>query len=165
MHLPTLHSVIANGRPSARTLPEDDAAQQNGFRMILLIDVVDCDALHKCIVKPEACRKALLVQDAGEKNDLFALLMVDDRRAVLVRQGSMNLAATGGGGMLKLQMFRHQLDKSGIRTKELRFCAPGTYATHLAGGGERFDPQWFAPASFPDIVERFTAWRAGRATW
>ena len=50
--------------------------------MIQLIDTVDCDALHKCIVKPEACRKAMLVQDAGEKNDLFALLMVDDKAAL-----------------------------------------------------------------------------------
>ena len=165
MHLPTLHSVIATLPHSARTLRRDGAVQQNRFEMILLIDVVDCDALHKCIVRPEACRKAMLVQDAGEKDDLFALLMIDDRRAVLVRQGSMNLAASGGGGMLKLQMFRHQLDKSGIRTKELRFCAPGTYATHLASGAEHFDPQWFVPASFPDLVDRFTAWRAGRATW
>jgi len=165
MNLPTLHSVIAIEPRSARTLQRDGAAQQIRFEMIQLIDIVDCDALHKCIVKPEACRKAVLVQDAGEKNDLFALLMVDDRRAVLVRQGSMNLAVSGGGGMLKLQMFRHQLDKSGIRAKELRFCAPGTYATHLNADAEHFDPQWFVPASFPDLVDRFTAWRAGRATW
>ena len=165
MHLPTLHSVIANGPSSARTLQRNGATQQNRFEMIQLIDAVDCDALHKCIVKPEACRKAVLVQDAGEKNDLFALILVDDRRAVLVRQGSMNLAVSGGGGMLKLQMFRHQLDKSGIHAKELRFCAPGIYTMHLAGGAEQFDPQWFVPASFPDVVDRFTAWRAGRATW
>ena len=49
--------------------------------MIQLIDRVDCDGLQKSIVKPEAFKKAVLVQDAGSKDDLFALLMVDDKRA------------------------------------------------------------------------------------
>jgi hypothetical protein len=133
--------------------------------MIQLIDTVDCDALHKSIVKPEALRRAVLVQDAGTKDELFALLMVDDRRAVLVSQGSMSLNAKGGSGMLKLQAFRNQIDKSAdVRSKELRFCAPGTYKSKVLGS-EFFDPQWFVAPTFPDLAERFAGWRAGRATW
>jgi hypothetical protein len=133
--------------------------------MIQLIDLIDCDALHRSIVKPEALRRAVLVQDAAARDDLFALLLVDDRRAVLVNQGSMSLNARGGSGMLKLQAFRNQLDKfADVRSKELKFCEPGTYKTRLAGG-DTFDPQWFVPATFTDLVERFAGWRAGRATW
>jgi hypothetical protein len=44
--------------------------------MIQLIDKVDCDALQKSVVRPEAIKRAILVQDAGNKDDLFALLMV-----------------------------------------------------------------------------------------
>ena len=132
--------------------------------MIQLIDVVECDALDKSIVKLEALKRAVLVQDAQAKDDLFALVMVDDKRAVLVAQGKMSLNATGGGAVLKLQMFRNQLDKSNVRAKELRFCAGGTYANQVKGS-ERFDPQCFVDPCFPELVERFTAWRAGRATW
>jgi hypothetical protein len=133
--------------------------------MIQLIDLIDCDALHRSIVKPEALRRAVLVQDAAARDDLFALLLVDDRRAVLVNQGSMSLNARAGSGMLKLQAFRNQLDKfADVRSKELKFCEPGTYKTRLAGG-DTFDPQWFVPATFTDLVERFAGWRAGRATW
>lgn len=133
--------------------------------MIRLIDTVDCDALHKSIVKPEALRRAVLVQDAVAKDDLFALLMVDDRRAVLVTQGSMSLNARAGSGMLKLQSFRNQLDKAAdVRSKELRFCEAGAYKARLVGS-DVFDPQWFVPATFTDLVERFAGWRAGRATW
>jgi len=133
--------------------------------MIQLIDKVECDVLHKSIVRLDAFKKAVLVQDAAAKDDLFALLFVDDKRAALVAQGSMSLNATSGGGMLKLQGFRNQLDKAAnIRARELRFCAPGTYAEHLAGE-VHFDPQWFVAPTFPELVERFAAWRAGRATW
>ncbi len=132
--------------------------------MIQLIDVVECDGLEKSIVKLDAFKRAVLVQDAGTKDDLFALVMVDDKRAVLVAQGKMSLNATGGGAVLKLQMFRNQLDKSNVRSKELRFCAGGTYANQVKGS-ERFDPQCFVEPSFPELVERFAAWRAGRATW
>ena len=60
--------------------------------MIQLIDEVDCDGLQKSVVKPEALKKAVLVQDAQRKEDhLFALLMVDARRTVLVRPGTMSL--------------------------------------------------------------------------
>lgn len=132
--------------------------------MIQLIDAVDCDAVHRTIVRPEALRKAVLVQDAGAKDELFALLMVDERRAVLVAQGGMSLNAKGGSAMQKLQVFRNQLDKTDVRAKELRFCAAGTYKAHVVGA-ERFDPQWFVAATFADLVERFAAWRSGRATW
>jgi hypothetical protein len=133
--------------------------------MIQLIDKVECDVLHKSIVRLDAFKKAVLVQDAAAKDDLFALLFVDDTRATLVSQGSMSLSATSGGGMVKLQTFRNQLDKAAnIRTRELRFCAPGTYGDHL-NGAVHFDPQWFVAPTFPELVERFAAWRAGRATW
>lgn len=133
--------------------------------MTLLIDTVACDALYKSIVRLEAIKKIVLVQDGAAKDDLFALLMIDDKRAVLVAQGDMSLSATGGSGMMRLQSFRNQLDKApGIRSRELRFCVPGAYGDHVVGSG-RFDPQWFVPPTFPDLVERFTAWRAGRATW
>ena len=52
--------------------------------MIQLVDVVECDGLEKSIVKLEAFRRAVLVQDASAKDDLFALVMVDDKRAVLM---------------------------------------------------------------------------------
>jgi len=133
--------------------------------MIQLIDKVDCDALHKSIVKPEAFTKAILIQDAGTTDHLFALLMIDKARAVLVAQGGMRLNATTGGGMLKLQAFRNQLYKAGVRSQELRFCAASTYTEHLAGGAERFDPAWFVEPTFPDLLTRFAAWRAGNATW
>ena len=132
--------------------------------MIQLIDKVDCDALHKSIVKPEAFTKAVLIQDAGTVDHLFALLMVDNTRAVLVTQGNMSLNAAAGGGMHKLQAFRNQLYKAGVRSKELRFCSPGTYTEHVVGA-ERFDPAWFVQPTFPDLVTRFAAWRAGKATW
>lgn len=132
--------------------------------VIQLIDVVECDGLERSVVKLEAFKRAMLVQDVSAKDDLFALVMVDDRRAVLVAQGKMSLHATGGGGMLKLQMFRNQLDKSNVRSRELRFCAAGTYDRHVKGS-DRFDPQCFAEPSLPELVERFAAWRAGRATW
>jgi hypothetical protein len=132
--------------------------------MIQLIDVVECDGLEKSVVKLEAFRKAVLVQDARVKDDLFALVMVDDKRAVLVAQGKMSLNATAGGAVLKLQMFRNQLDKSNVRSRELRFCAGGTYASHVKGS-DRFDPQWFVEPAFPELVERFAGWRAGRASW
>lgn len=132
--------------------------------MIRLIDKVDCDALHKSIVKPEAFKKAVLIQDAGTMDHLFALLMVDQTRAVLVTQGNMSLNAAAGAGMQKLQTFRNQLYKAGVRSTELRFCAPGTYTEH-AVGTEQFDPEWFVRPTFPDLVTRFAAWRAGKATW
>jgi len=132
--------------------------------MIQLIDKVDCDALNKSIVKPEAFTKAILIQDAGTMDHLFALLMIDRSRAVLVAQGGMRLNATTGSGMLKLQAFRNQLYKAGVRSQELRFCAPSTYSEHLTGA-ERFDPAWFVEPTFADLVTRFAAWRAGNATW
>jgi hypothetical protein len=132
--------------------------------MIQLIDLVDCDGVFKSIVKPEAFKKATLVQDAGERDQLFALLMVGDKRAVLVRQGGMSLHGATVSARLKLQAFRTQLDKADVRSKELRFCAPRTY-DERAVNADRFDPAWFVPATFPDLVERFAAWRAGRANW
>jgi hypothetical protein len=132
--------------------------------MIQLIDKVDCDALLKSIVKPEAFTKAVLIQDAGTTDHLFALMMIDKARAVLVIQGSMRLNATTGAGMLKLQAFRNQLYRAGVRAYELRFCAPATYTEHVLGA-DRFDPAWFVDATFPDLVTRFAAWRAGNATW
>ena len=110
--------------------------------MIQWIDQVECDALHKSIVKPDAFKKAVLIQDAGAMDHLFALLMVDNTRAVLVTQGNMSLNAAAGGGMQKLQAFRNQLYKVGVGSRELRFCAPGTCAEHVLGA-ERFDPAWF----------------------
>ena len=133
--------------------------------MIQLIDTVECEALYKSVVRLDAFKRAVLVQDAGAKDELFALVMIDDKRAVLVAQGHMSLSATSGGGMLKLQTFRNQLDKaSNIGARELRFCAAGTYRGNVLGS-RHFDPQWFAPPTFPDLVDRFAAWRAGRATW
>jgi hypothetical protein len=132
--------------------------------MIQLIDKVDCDALQRSIVKPEAIKKAILVQDAGNKDELFALLMVSDKRAVLVTQGAMSLNAGTVGSGLKLQTFRTLLDKADIRAKELRFCAPGTYR-EKAQNAEKFDSAWFVEPTFPDLVSRFASWRAGRATW
>jgi hypothetical protein len=132
--------------------------------MIQLIDVVDCDSLHKSIVRLEAISKAVLVQDAGNKDSLFALLMVGDKRAVLVRQGAMSLHATSVSARLKLQAFRTQLDKADVRGRELRFCAPGTYLEHAAHA-DSFDPAWFVPPTFQDIAKQFTDWRAGRAIW
>lgn len=131
--------------------------------MIQLIDVVEFDGVEKSIVKGEAFKRAVLVQDAGRKDDLFALLMVDDQRAVLVTQGKLSFNTTGAG-MLRLQTFRVQLDKTNIRTKELRFCAAGSYDAQVAGA-RVFDPQCFVEPSFPDLVERFTGWRSGRASW
>ena len=132
--------------------------------MIQLIDKVDCDRLHESIVKSEAFTKAVLIQDAGTMDHLFALVMIDKTRAVLVTQGSMRLNATTGGGMLKLQAFRNQLYKAGVRSQELKFCAPGTYSEHVLGA-ERFDPAWFVEPTFPNLITRFAAWRAGNATW
>jgi hypothetical protein len=132
--------------------------------MIQLIDRIDCDGLQRSIVKPEAFKKAVLVQDAGNKDDLFALLMVDDRRAALVAQGAMSLNAVAGGAMLRLQTFRNQLDRADVRIKELRFCTAGIYAAK-AGAADHFENDWFVQPTFPDLVERFAAWRAGRATW
>ena len=132
--------------------------------MIQLIDEVDCDALHKSIIKPEALKRAVLVQDAQRKDHLFALLMVDARRAVLVRPGTMSLHSVTVNAMLKLQAFRTQLDKADVRGRELRFCAARTYEDRAASA-DQFDPAWFEAPTFPDLVERFAAWRAGRATW
>jgi hypothetical protein len=132
--------------------------------MIQLIDQVDCDSLHKSVVKPEAFKKALLVQDAERKDQLFALLMVGDKRAVLIKQGLMSLHSATVTATLKLQAFRTLLDKADVRGKELKFCAPRTYEEHAANA-DRFDLEWFVPPTFPDLVERFALWRAGRATW
>lgn len=132
--------------------------------MILLIDKIASDALSKSVVKMEAVKRAVLVQDAGQKSDLFALLMVDERRAVLVVQGNLSLAAGTIGHTLKLQTFRSQLDKADVRSRELRFCAPGIYhekLTHV----DHFDPEWFVKPTFQDVVTRFAGWRAGRANW
>jgi len=132
--------------------------------MIRLIDEVDCDGLQKSIVKPEALKKAVLVQDAQRKDHLFALLMVDAERAVLVRPGTMSLNSIAVSSTLKLQAFRTQLDKADVRGRELRFCVPRTYEDRAANA-EQFDPAWFVAPTFPDLVERFAAWRAGRAAW
>ena len=132
--------------------------------MIQLIDKVDCDGLQKSVVKLEAVKKAVLVQDAGHKDELFALLMVDDKRAVLVTQGAMSLSGSTVTGTLKLQAFRTLLDKADVRAKELRFCAAGTYR-EKAVNADRFDSAWFVAPTFPELVTRFASWRAGRATW
>jgi hypothetical protein len=132
--------------------------------MILLIDKVASDALPKSVVKMEAVKRAVLVQDAGQKGDLFALLMVDDRRAVLVAQGALSLGAGTIGHTLKLQTFRSQLDKADVRTRELRFCVPGTYQEKLVQA-DHFNPEWFVKPTFQDVVTRFALWRAGRANW
>ncbi|HET7864104.1 MAG TPA: hypothetical protein VFL86_06815 [Burkholderiaceae bacterium] len=133
--------------------------------MIQLIDKVDCDALQKSIVRPEAIKRAILVQDAGTKDDLFALLMVCDKRAVLVTQGVMSLHAGTVSSKLKMQAFRTLLDKADVRTKELRFCSPGTYKAKSLESAEHFDPEWFVKPTFVELVARFSAWRAGRAVW
>ena len=131
--------------------------------MIQVVDVVECDGLERSIVKLDAFKRVVLVQDASARDDLFALVMIDERRAVLVAQGKMSLSATSGAALPKLQMFRNQLDKSSVRSRELRFCVPGTYA-NLVKDSEQFNPQFVEP-TFPDLVERFASWRAGRATW
>jgi len=133
--------------------------------MIQLIDKVDCDALQKSIVKPEAIKRAVLVQDAGAKDDLFALLMVCDKRAVLVAQGVMSLHAVTVSSTLKMQAFRTMLDKFDVRAKELRFCTPGIYKAKSLDTAERFDPEWFVKPTFVELVAKFSAWRAGRAVW
>jgi hypothetical protein len=160
---PAPRLVILTRSRYGRILRRHGALQQSWICVIQLIDVVECDGLERSVVKLEAFKRAVLVQDAGAKDDLFALVMVDDRRAVLVAQGKMSLHASGGG-MLKLQMFRNQLDKSSVRSRELRFCAAGTYDSQVKGS-DNFDPKCFAEPSFPELVERFAAWRAGRATW
>jgi hypothetical protein len=132
--------------------------------MIQIIDTIDCDALHRSIVKSDAMKKAVLVQDAAMPEQLFALLMVDAGRAVLVAQGSMSLQATTGVGMHKLQSFRNQLYKAGVTAQELRFCAPQSY-DKLGADSAGFDPAWFVDPSFPELLPRFQAWRAGKATW
>lgn len=132
--------------------------------MIHIVDRIECDALQRSIVKPEALKKAVLVQDAAAPDHLFALLMVDSDRAVLVAQGPMSLSATAGSGMQKLQTFRNQLYKADIGTQELRFCAAGTFERHLVDG-DRFDPAWFVEPTLPELAARFAAWRAGKATW
>jgi hypothetical protein len=131
--------------------------------MIQVVDTVECGALHRSIVKPEAFKKAVLVQDAETPGHLFALLMIDNARAVLVAQGKMDLHAKAGAGMQKLQTFRNQLYATGVSSYELRFCAPETF-DRLTGSAQ-FDPQWFVDASFPDLQTRFGVWRAGKATW
>lgn len=132
--------------------------------MFQIVDRVECDALQRSIVKPEALKKAVLVQDAGNAEQLFALLLIDGMRAVLVPQGSMSLNASTGSGMQKLQAFRNQLYRAGVSAYELKFCAPGTYERELAGG-EHFNPEWFVEASFAELPARFNTWRAGKATW
>jgi len=132
--------------------------------MIQIIDRIECDAVHRSIVKPEALKKAVLVQDAGAPDHLFALLMIDETRAVLVAEGQMSLHASGGSGMQKLQSFRNQLYKAGVSAHELKFCAAGTFA-RLGAEDPRFDPAWFVAPTFPDLQTRFAAWRAGKATW
>lgn len=132
--------------------------------MIQIVDRAECDALHRSIVKPDAFKKAVLVQDAGSADQLFALLLIEGGRAVLVPQGSMSLGATSGNGMQKLQAFRNQLYRAGVSSYELRFCAAGTYEQLLANGGH-FDPACYVEPSFPDLQGRFSAWRAGKATW
>jgi hypothetical protein len=132
--------------------------------MIQIIDTIDCDALHRSIVKPDAMKKAVLVQDAAMSEQLFALLMVDALRAVLVAQGSMSLQATAGLGMYKLQSFRNQLYKTGVTAQELKFCVPQSF-DKLGAEGASFDPAWFVEPSFPELLPRFQAWRAGKATW
>jgi hypothetical protein len=132
--------------------------------MIQIVDRIECEAMHRSIVKPEALKKAVLVQDAAMPEQLFALLMVDAARAVLVAQGGMSLQATGGAGMFKLQSFRNQLYKAGVSAYELKFCAAQTYE-RLGIEGEHFDPAWFVEPSFPELLPRFQAWRSGKATW
>jgi hypothetical protein len=131
--------------------------------MIKLIDKVECDALERSVVKPDALRRAVLVQDAGAQDRLFALLMIDETRAVLVAQGGMNLAAVGGSAMQKLQAFRNQLYRAGVRSQELRFCVSGAYAQALEQ--DRFDASWFVAPTFPELVARYQGWRAGKAVW
>jgi hypothetical protein len=94
--------------------------------MIRLIDKISSDQLDKCIVKPTAITRVTLVQDADRRDCLFALLMVGDDRAVLVKAGSLNFAAEQGG-KLRLHAFRNDLNRFGIGPRELRFCAPGAY--------------------------------------
>ncbi len=132
--------------------------------MIQIIDRIEADALHRSVVKPEALKKAVLVQDAAAAEQLFALLMVDAARAVLVAQGSMSLQATTGVGMQKLQAFRNQLYKAGVSAQELKFCEAQAF-DRLATENPRFDPAWFVEPSFPELLPRFQAWRAGKATW
>lgn len=132
--------------------------------MIQIIDRVECDSLHKSVVKPEAFKKVVLVQDAGNPDQLFALVMVDAVRAVLVAQGAMSLNADAGAGVQKLQAFRNQLYKAGVRSQEFRACVAGTYQDH-ARLETIFDPAWLSTQTPPDLTARFAAWRAGRATW
>jgi len=132
--------------------------------MIQIVDRVECDALHRSIVKLEALKRAVLVQDTGTPGHLFALLMVDNSRAVLVAQGKMDLNAKAGIGMQRLQAFRNQLYRTGVSSYELRFCAPGSF-DRVTADSERFDPQWFVEATLPELQSRFEVWRAGKATW
>ncbi len=127
-----------------------------------IVDSVECGALHRSIVRPEALKKAVLVQDVGTPGHLFALLMIDNSRAVQLTQGKLDLNARAGVGMQKLQAFRNQLYRTSVSSYELRFCEPQT--SDRLTSGERFDPQWFVEASFPELLTHIGVWRAGQAT-
>ncbi len=130
--------------------------------LIQLIDSVECGDLERSIVKPKALTRAVLVQDAAERDSLFALLFVDERRAVLVRAGNMNFDSTGGGRQ-QLLRFRNELDRANVSAREFAFCLPGTYSR--AWDAPSFDSAWFTDLTFADLVARFVDWRAGRAEW
>ncbi len=130
--------------------------------MIQILDRIDCSDLERSIVKSSAFKRAVLIQDVDERETLFGLLFVDDARAVLVRAGNMNLDA-GVGGRNQLLRFRNELDRAGVSSRELRFCAPGTYKA--AWNAQTFDPAWLIDESIADLAQRFSAWRAGRAEW
>lgn len=130
-------------------------------RVIQLLDRVTCDDLDKTIVKAAALKRAVLVQDAEDRDDLFALLHVDDQRAVLVRSGNMSLQSTDTG-QRKLLAFRNELDRCDISPRELRFCQSGTY--NAVWDKPMFDPACFVPVG-ADLAQRFASWRAGRAEW
>lgn len=130
--------------------------------MIRLIDQISSDQLDKCIVKPTAFTRVTLVQDAGARDCLFALLMVGEGRAVLVEAGTMSFASDQLGKS-RLHGFRNDLNRFGIGPRELRFCQPGSYAR--CTDTQCLDREAFVPTTMPEHVERFAAWRSDRADW
>jgi hypothetical protein len=100
--------------------------------MIQIVDSVKCDAQHRSIVagaSPAALEQAVLAQDVGSPGLLFALLMIDNARAVLVTQGKMNLNARAGAAMQKLRRERiHSHPATWVGCRRLRGQASGVLA-------------------------------------
>ena len=133
-------------------------AQENGKSFLYLIfDTFDPLRLHASTLKPEMVERAILIQDAEDRNRLYALLVPFKRHlAAMVPAGTFHLDPSHPHRQ-NLDAFRDWLDAHGIDKRELLFAEPDSYERITTQGVVRSTD--FSSREEGETVQQFNTWR------